>query len=130
MTGKRILVIEDNAFNMELTTDLLEEAGYIVIQAVTGEQGVELAMVELPDLILMDIGLPGMDGTSATRILTRDERTRHIPVVALTAHAMKGDEEKAMAAGCAAYLIKPIDTREFAKSVGRLIEASKATGAP
>ena len=123
MTAKRILIIEDNPFNMELATDLLELAGYSVIQAVTGEQGVELATVELPDLILMDIGLPGMDGVSAIRILKNGEETRHIPVVALTAHAMKGDEEKAIAAGCVGYLIKPIDTRAFARSVGRFIRS-------
>ena len=117
MAGKRVLIVEDNAMNLELATDLLEIAGYSVTQAGTGEDGIKLARQERPDLILMDIGLPGMDGLEATKILKGEEETKGIPVVALTAHAMKGDEEKALETGCAGYITKPIDTRAFVEKV-------------
>lgn len=126
MAGKRILIVEDNPMNLELATDLLEAAGYVVIQAGTAEEGVELARVESPDLILMDISLPGMDGLEATAILKKSPDTKGINVVVLTAHAMKGDEEKARAAGCAGYITKPIDTREFPKTVARFIDSPAA----
>jgi len=124
MAGEKILIIEDNPMNMELATDLLEAAGYVVIQAGTAEEGIELARAEFPDLILMDVGLPGMDGLEATGNLKQDPTTKDIPVIAMTAHAMKGDEKKALAAGCAGYITKPIDTREFPKAVARFIEAA------
>ncbi len=124
MAGEKILIIEDNAMNLELATDLLETAGYVVIQAETAEKGIKLARVEFPDLILMDVGLPGMDGLEATALLKQDSATKEIPVVSLTAHAMKGDEEKALAAGCTGYLTKPIDTREFSKAVARFIDSA------
>jgi len=111
MTGEKILVIEDNPVNMELTADILGAAGYVVLQAENAERGIALARVERPALILMDVRLPGMDGLRATEILKREAETQAIPVVALTAHAMKGDEDKALAAGCAGYITKPIDTR-------------------
>ncbi len=124
MAGEKILIVEDNPMNMELATDLLEASGYIVIQAGVAEEGIELARAELPDLILMDISLPAMDGLEATGVLKQDPATKGINVIALTAHAMKGDEEKALAAGCAGYITKPIDTRAFPKTVARFIESS------
>jgi len=125
MAGEKILIIEDNLMNMELATDLLEASGYVVIQAGIAEKGIELARAELPDLILMDISLPGMDGLEATGVLKQDPATKYINIVALTAHAMKGDEEKALTAGCAGYIIKPIDTRTFSKTVARFIESAE-----
>ncbi len=107
--------------NMELVTDLLEVAGYQVIQAETAEAGIERARAEAPDLILMDISLPGMDGLTAAGILKRDQLTKDIPIIALTSHAMKEDEERIMAAGCDGYITKPIDTREFPKTVAGFI---------
>lgn len=127
MAGQKILIIEDNPMNMELATDLLEASGYVVIQAGVPGEGIELSRVESPDLILMDISLPGMDGLEATGILKQDSGTRDIPVIAMTAHAMKGDKEKALAAGCAGYITKPIDTREFPKIVARFIEYAKGS---
>ena len=124
MAGEKILIVEDNPMNMELAMDLLEASGYVVIQAVTAEEGIKLARAEFPDLILMDVGLPGMDGLKATGVLQQDPATKDIPVIAMTAHAMKGDEKKALTAGCAGYITKPIDTREFPKTVARFIEAA------
>lgn len=122
MARGTILVVEDNPLNMELVTDLLEVTGYTVLQAVDAEAGIEVARTNSLDLILMDIALPGMDGLCATGILKRDPRTSWIPVVALTAHAMKGDEEKAMAVGCGAYVTKPIATRDLLATVATFIE--------
>jgi len=118
---EKILVIEDTPVNMELVTDLLEVVGYQVIQAETAETGIERARAEAPDLILMDIGLPGMDGLTAAGILKRDQLTKDISIIALTSHAMKEDEERIMAAGCDGYITKPIDTREFPKTVASFI---------
>jgi len=126
MTGQKILIVEDNLMNLELATDLLEVAGYVIIQAGTAEEGIKLARAESPDLILMDISLPGMDGLEATGILKQDPMTKDITVIALTAHAMRGDEEKAVAAGCTGYIMKPIDTREFPKDVARFIDSPGA----
>ena len=125
MIEQKILVIEDILINMELVTDLLELAGYKVFQAETAETGIEMARTESPDLILMDIGLPGMDGLTATGILKQDQMTKGIPIIALTSHAMEGDEKKILAAGCNGYLTKPIDTREFPHTVARLIKSSR-----
>jgi CheY-like chemotaxis protein len=115
----KILIVEDNPMNLDLARDLLELAGYEVIQATTAYDGIMMAQQETPDLILMDIGLPGMDGLAATAILKQTEKTRNIPVIVLTAHAMQGDEQKAMDAGCLAYMSKPIDTRTFAQTITR-----------
>lgn len=117
----RVLVVEDHESNMELATDVLELAGYQVLQAFDAEEGIELAKREKPDLIVMDVGLPGMDGLEATRLLKADPATQHIPVLASTSHAMKGDRERILAAGCDAYISKPIDTRGFARIVADLI---------
>ncbi len=121
MPGEKILIVEDNPLNMELAVDILEAAGYSVLRAEDAEKGIALARAENPALILMDVSLPGLDGLSATGILKREPETRDIPVVALTSHAMKGDEEKARAAGCEAYVTKPIDTRALPQVVARLI---------
>lgn len=122
MAGERILIIEDNPMNMELTTDLLEAEGYQIIQANTAVEGIHLAKKNRPDLILMDIGLPEVDGLTAIEILKQDTETKNIPVVALTSYAMKGDKERILAAGCEGYIAKPIDTREFPKAVARFFK--------
>jgi CheY-like chemotaxis protein len=121
---KRILVVEDNPLNLELVTDLLEAGGYAVCTARTAEEAFRAALDLSPDLILMDVSLPGQDGLAATRGLKADPATRHLSIIALTAHAMKGDEEVALRAGCDGYLAKPIDTRTFAARVAAFIENS------
>ena len=113
----KILVIENNRANMELITDLLEATGYEVVQAPNAEQGISLAKTAQPDLILVDIGLPGMDGLTATRALLADFRTKDIPAVVITAHAMLGTHERALAAGCRGFITKPINTRTFPKTI-------------
>jgi CheY-like chemotaxis protein len=113
----RILVVEDNPVNLELVRDILEAHGHEVLEAANATDGLALLSGELPDLILMDIQLPGMDGLTATRQIKADARLQGIPVVALTAHAMKGDEERALAAGCDGYVSKPIDTRALPQMV-------------
>lgn len=113
----RILVVEDNIDNMLLTAILLESAGHTVLSAIDAEAGLTLARAELPDLILMDIQLPGMDGLAATAILKHDPLTRDVPVIALTALAMKGDEARIRAAGCDGYLAKPIGIQAFLATI-------------
>ena len=121
----KVLVVEDNPANMTLATFLLKSAGYAVLSATDAESGLALARAEQPDLILMDIQLPGMDGLEATAILKREEATRDIPVVALTALAMKGDEERIRAAGCDGYIAKPLAYREFLATVStHLVQAA------
>ena len=126
MPDAKVLVIEENELNMELVTDVLEAAGYRVFQAWTAEEGIALARSEQPAVILMDLRLPGMDGLEATGILKRDPATSSIPVIAVTAQAMKGDAEKALEAGCDGYVPKPVDTRELPRTVARFIEARSA----
>ena len=125
MSAHKILVIEDNPLNMELTTYILEEEGYVVIQAENAELGISLARTEPPGLILMDISLPGMDGLEATQILKGDAGTRSIPIIALTAHAMKGDEDMVRAAGCDGYLTKPLNTEELPNVVARFLATTE-----
>jgi two-component system cell cycle response regulator DivK len=108
-----ILIIEDNPANMALAIFLLQSAGHAVLSATDAEGGLTLARAEQPDLILMDIQLPGMDGLEATALLKQDDATRAIPVIALTALAMKGDEERIRAAGCDGYIAKPLAYRDF-----------------
>lgn len=117
MTQSRILVVEDNERNLKLVRDVLQFAGYEVISARSGEQGVALAREQAPDLVLMDLQLPAMDGTEALRILRDDPRTREIPIVAVTAFAMKDDRERALDAGFDSYLEKPISVRAFPELV-------------
>jgi CheY-like chemotaxis protein len=126
MNGNNILIIEDNLMNLELATDLLEANGFMVASAPTAEEGLRLAHELLPDLVLMDFGLPGMDGLSATKHLKTDPATCHLVVVGLTAHAMKGDEELALNAGCDGYLTKPIDTRTFVATVNKFLAYANA----
>jgi two-component system cell cycle response regulator DivK len=113
----RILIVEDNAANMKLATFILESAGHTVLAATDAEAGLTLARSEHPDLILMDIQLPGMDGLEATGLLKQDIVTRGIPVIALTALAMKGDEERILAAGCNGYIAKPLSYRDFLATI-------------
>ena len=117
---KKILVVEDVDFNRDLLVQLLE-GDYEVIEAVNGQEGVELAERERPDLILMDLSLPVMDGWEATRQLKANDDFRSIPVIALTAHAMKGDEGKALAAGCDDYLVKPLDEDELIAKIQKYL---------
>ena len=117
-----ILVVEDNPANLELVAFLLESASHVVISAPDAEAGLTLARSEQPALILMDIQLPGMDGLVATGLLKADETTRDIPVIALTALAMKGDEERIRAAGCDGYIAKPLAYKEFLATVSSHLE--------
>ena len=113
----KVLIVEDNPANMTLTEYLMNWVGHTVISATDAEAGLTLARSEHPDLILMDIQLPGMDGLEATRLLKRDGATREIPVIALTALVMKGDEERILAAGCDGYIGKPMRYQEVLKVI-------------
>jgi two-component system, cell cycle response regulator DivK len=113
----KVLIVEDNPANLSLVVFLLQAAGHTVLTATSAEVGMTLARDEQPDLILMDIQLPGMDGLEATGLLKRADATRAIPVVALTALAMKGDEERSRAAGCDGYIAKPIRYKDFLAAV-------------
>jgi two-component system cell cycle response regulator DivK len=110
---KKVLVVEDNQDNREMVVKVLKHNGYRVIEAVNGEEAVKRAKAEKPDLILLDLYIPKMDGYEVTRRLKRDQGLQYIPIIALTAHAMKGDREKALAAGCDGYIAKPINVREL-----------------
>ena len=104
-----ILVVEDNEMNRDMLSRRLERRGYRVVMAVDGQQGLALVHSEMPDLILMDMSLPVLDGWEATRRLKANEATKHIPIIGLTAHAMAGDREKSLAVGCDDYDTKPVD---------------------
>ena len=112
-----VLVVEDNAANLTLATFLLKSVGHDVLTATDAEEGLKLARAHLPDLILMDIQLPGMDGIQAIGLLRKDPTTRLIPCIALTALAMKGDEERIRAAGCEGYIAKPMRYKEFLATI-------------
>jgi two-component system, cell cycle response regulator DivK len=116
-----ILVIEDDEMNIDMITQRLELRGYRVSTAGDGLEGIDLALEEAPDLILMDVSLPEVDGWEATRRLKAAAATRHIPVVALTAHAMEGDREKASKAGCDAYETKPVDFQRLLSTMEALL---------
>src|SRR5262245_29068388 len=118
---KRVLIVEDVEFNRDLLVQLLEE-DYETLTAPNGAAGVELAERECPDLILMDLSLPVIDGWEATRRIKANPALRHIPIIALTAHAMMGDEDKARAAGCDDYLSKPIDEDLLFEKLARLLD--------
>ena len=118
---KVILIVEDDPKSLTLTRDLLQISGYTTIEATNGEQGVELAKAKKPDLILMDIMMPKMDGLEATRILKADITTKNIPIVALTSYAMKGDKERMLEAGCDGYIAKPVDIQKLLKTVGEYL---------
>lgn len=125
MSGRKILVVEDNDMNMQLVEFLLEEGGYAILKATSGEEALALTQnggnEPPPDLILMDIHLPGMDGLSVVRAMKADERTSTIPILALTAHAMRGDKDRFLEAGCDGYISKPIDVKTFLASIERFI---------
>lgn len=123
MGPKKILIIEDNKYSMEVVVVFLESAGYLVLKSTTAEEGIRVARKELPDLILMDISLPLMNGFVATEILKKDQRTGNIPIVAFTAHAMKDDEEKSFQAGCDGYIVKPIERESFLDEVNHFLKS-------
>lgn len=124
MTERNILVVEDNDMNMQLVEFLLEEGGYRIVKATSGEEALAITRdgpENTPDLILMDIHLPGMDGLSVVRAIKSDERTARIPILALTAHAMRGDKDRFLEAGCDGYISKPIDVKTFIASIERYL---------
>ena len=122
----RILIVEDNADNYELVRFLLEQAGHDTCWARNGRDGIEMAKEEKPDLILMDLSLPEIDGWTATERIRSDPQTRHIPIAALTAHSMPEDHKRALDAGCDGYLSKPMDIKVFRETVANLIARSNA----
>jgi CheY-like chemotaxis protein len=122
MTGERILVVEDNAKNMKLFRDVLIVTGYRTLEATTGTEAVDMASEHTPDLVLMDVQLPDLDGVQALHRLRANERTATIPVLALTAQAMRGDRERFLAAGFDGYLSKPVDVRELLGTVRELCD--------
>ncbi len=121
-SSPKILVVEDNQDNREMVVKALKFNGYQVVEAVDGEEAIEKVKAEHPDLILLDIFLPKMDGYEATRRLKGDTSLRNIPIIALTAHAMKGSMEEALAVGCDGYISKPIDVRELPKHIQRFLK--------
>lgn len=128
MSGESILIVDDNATNLKLVRVLLEIEGYIIRTAAHATEAVQVLQEFHPQLILMDIQLPDMDGLTFTRQLKADPATSGITVVALTAYAMKGDEEKALAAGCSGYITKPVDTRQLARQVAQYIQPASPVG--
>jgi two-component system, cell cycle response regulator DivK len=122
MTGPQVLVVEDNDRNMKLFRDVLQASGFRTLEATTGERAVELVLEHRPDLVLMDIQLPGIDGVEALGRLRADDRIASLPVLALTAQAMEGDRERFLAAGFDGYLSKPVDIAEFVTTVKRHCE--------
>ena len=122
MASKTILVIEDNKLNMKLVRSLLAIGKYRALEAEDAERGSQLAREKHPDLILMDIQLPGMGGLTAIRILKTDSAVKDIAIVALTSHAMDGDDKKALDAGCDGYVTKPIDTKNFLDTIGQFLK--------
>ena len=119
MAGELILIVEDNPKNLKLVRDVLQFHGFATLEAETGEAGVALARERLPVLVLMDVQLPGMDGRAALKLLKADVSTQHIPIIALTAFAMKGDQESLQTEGFDGYMAKPIDIKELPKVVER-----------
>ena len=119
---KRILVVEDNELNRDVLSRLLTRRGYTVLLALDGFQGLDLARTAQPDLILMDLGMPDLDGWECSRRLKRDQQTAGIPIIALTAHAMLGDREKAIDAGCDEFDTKPIDFDGLIQKMDRLLQ--------
>ncbi len=131
--GGHILIVDDNPIDLRLASELLEVNGYKADGAADAEQAQRMLLRMVPDLILMDIALPGMDGLTLTRIVKADARLKDVPVVALTAFAMRGDDQRAAAAGCDGYLTKPINTRKFAGQIAAILresEARRSNGSP
>jgi two-component system cell cycle response regulator DivK len=125
-----ILLVEDNEMNRDMLSRRLERRGYRVVLATDGQSGVEMAGTGAPDLVLMDMSLPVLDGWEATRRLKADPATAHLPVIALTAHAMSGDRERAIAAGCDDYDTKPIELPRLIGKIEALLGASSAADVP
>lgn len=119
--AKTVLIVEDNDLNMKLFSDLLEAHGYKTLEARTGAQALELACEKIPDLILMDIQLPGFSGLEVTRKIKKNEKLADIPVIAVTAFAMKGDEERIRLGGCEDYIAKPVSVVSFLETVKRYL---------
>jgi len=117
----KILLVEDNDMNRDMLSRRLKKRGYEIVTAISGDKGIELALTENPDLILMDLSLPIVDGWEATRTIKSDEKTGAIPIIALTAHAMAADREKALVAGCDDYDIKPVELPRLLGKIDRLI---------
>ena len=117
----KILIVEDNEMNRDMLSRRLERRGFAIVMAIDGQQGVEMTRSERPDLILMDMSLPVMDGWAATQAIKADPELSKIPVIALTAHAMAGDREKAMAAGCDYYDTKPIELPRLLEKIGKFL---------
>jgi CheY-like chemotaxis protein len=128
MAGEPILIVDDNPANLKLARVLLASEGYEVRTATDAEEALAVLREFLPDLILMDIQLPGMDGLELTRRLKADSKTCDVAILALTAYAMKGDEERALAAGCDGYVAKPIDTKRLTAKVAALLLGANARG--
>ena len=128
--GKTILIVEDEPKNMKLLRDLLQRFGYEILEASDGEEGVKLTGKKIPGLILMDIMMPKMDGLEATRIIKGDTKTKHIPIIALTSFAMKGDRERTIEAGCDGYIAKPIDILEVLKTIEHYLTIQEKAFAP
>ena len=123
----KILLVEDNEMNRDMLSRRLERKGYLVVTAQDGKQGYLLARSETPDLILMDISLPTMDGWEVTRLLKADHSTRHIPIIVLTAHALVSDREKAFAAGCDDYDTKPVEFARLSEKIENLLVERKVS---
>jgi len=130
MGNGTILVIEDNALNMKLVRSLLRIGKYDIIEAKDAEKGIQLVREHRPDLILMDIQLPGMDGLNATRLIKDDPSLKDIKIIALTSYAMDGDETKALKAGCDGYIVKPIDTKNFLSTIEHFLNGEQKIQPP
>lgn len=120
----KLLVVEDNEINRDMMVRRLQRRGFTIVTAIDGQQAVEMARTEKPDLILMDMSLPVLDGWEATRQIKSDPGTKHIPVVGLTAHAMVGDRDQALKAGCDEYATKPVEFEKLVELINRLIKIS------
>jgi len=121
----KILLVEDNELNRDMLSRRLERRGFTVVMAVDGGQGVQMALTEKPDLILMDMGLPVLDGWEATRQVRADPATAHVPIIALTAHAMSSDEQKAKEAGCDDFDTKPVELPRLLEKINALLSRSR-----
>jgi len=124
MTHK-ILIVEDNPMNMRLIEMILKSDDYVLLKAIDGEEALAIAAIDRPDLVLMDIRLPKVNGLEVAKRLKKNSALSHIPIIALTAHAMKGDEEKAIEAGCDSYVSKPIDTQQLPRLVANMLSSSQ-----
>jgi len=119
----KVLIVEDNPMNMRLIEMILKSDNYLLLKAIDGEEALAIAAIDHPDLVLMDIRLPKLSGLEVAKRLRKAEQFSHIPIIALTAHAMKGDMEKAFEAGCDSYVSKPIDTRQLPQLVADMLSA-------